>query len=321
MRQYKLKKCKRVHGIHFSPDGARLLAVGGAEVRMVDCAVWLDLATGESAGRIEQLADCYAVDPQLTRYAVGGASNYEQGPNPEAVAAAQWTALGEDEEEWQALPAPARVGINGMAFDRAGTRLAFSLQRTLPRRAGDTGQRLTFELALVSLDSDEEAVRFATQDAGRVLAFSADGTRLAIAGGMDWTPQTPVYDLAARRRVFLFEPPGTVSRAVLFLPDDRLVVANARNVYVLPPDGGEPLFTLAGHPKQVNAVALTPDGRRLLTASHDGSIRTWDANTGEPGPAFDWGIGPVTAVAFAPDGLTCAAAGLNGKVAVWDVDV
>jgi WD40 repeat protein len=176
-------------------------------------------------------------------------------------------------------------------------------------------------LALVSLDSDEEAVRFATQDAGRVLAFSADGTRLAIAGGMDWTPQTPVYDLAARRRVFLFEPPGTVSRAVLFLPDDRLVVANARNVYVLPPDGGKPLFTLGGHPKQVNAVALTPDGRRLLTASHDGSIRTWDANTGEPGPAFDWGIGPVTAVAFAPDGLTCAAAGLNGKVAVWDVDV
>ncbi|MDB5310651.1 MAG: hypothetical protein JWO38_4853 [Gemmataceae bacterium] len=70
----------------------------------------------------------------------------------------------------------------------------------------------------------------------------------------------------------------------------------------------------------MNAVALTRDGRRLLTASHDGLIRVWDAATGEPGPTFDWQVGPVTAVAFAPDGLTCAAAGLSGKVVAWDVD-
>ena len=152
------------------------------------------------------------------------------------------------------------------------------------------------------------------------MAFSADGTRLAVAGGMDADPVTHCYALATGEALHTFVPPGTVTRGVRFLPDGRLAVANGRTVYVLPADGGEPLFTLAGHPKQVNAVALTPDGRRLLSASHDGAIRTWDAGTGEPGPAFDWGIGPVTAVAFAPDGLTCAAAGLNGKVVVWDVD-
>ena len=70
----------------------------------------------------------------------------------------------------------------------------------------------------------------------------------------------------------------------------------------------------------MNAVALTPDGRRLLTASHDGSIRTWDANTGEAGAAFDWKIGAITALAFAPGRLTCAAAGAKGEVVVWDVD-
>ena len=77
---------------------------------------------------------------------------------------------------------------------------------------------------------------------------------------------------------------------------------------------------LGEHPQQVNAVAVTPDGSRLLTASHDGAIRTWDANTGASGPAYEWGIGPVTALAFSPDGLTCAAAGLSGNVVVWDVD-
>src|SRR6266508_3753728 len=74
MRQYRLTKCKRIHGVHFAPDGKRLLAVGGAEVRTVESAVWLDLATGENVGRIDQVANCYAVDPRLTRYALGGAN-------------------------------------------------------------------------------------------------------------------------------------------------------------------------------------------------------------------------------------------------------
>ena len=65
MCAYKLKKLKRIHGLHFTPGGTQLLAVGGAEVRMVDAAVWLDLATGENASRIELMANCYAVDPRL----------------------------------------------------------------------------------------------------------------------------------------------------------------------------------------------------------------------------------------------------------------
>jgi WD40 repeat protein len=59
----------------------------------------------------------------------------------------------------------------------------------------------------------------------------------------------------------------------------------------------------------------------LLTAAHDGTVRTWDLRTGDAVAEFDWKIGPVTALAFAPDGLTCAAAGTNGNVALWDTDV
>lgn len=313
MRQYKLKKLKRVHGVHFSPDGARLLAVGGAEARMVDSAVWLDLATGENAGRIDQFADTYAVDPKLTRYLLCGANRWRGGGR-----GLQWAPLA-GAVEWNPVVTP-RGQIGGAAFDATGTRLALSTQRDLPRKAGSTEDRRAFELCLIDLDGGAEPVRFGAEDAGQVLTFNAGGTRLALTGGLDWGPAAEVYDLAARRRVFRFEPPGTVSRAVLFLPDDRVVLANGRHVYVLPADGGEPQFALAGHPKQVNAVALAPDGRRVLSASHDGSIRTWNPDTGEPGPAFEWDVGAVTALAFAPDGLTGAAAGLNGKVVVWDVD-
>lgn len=322
MRAYKLKKCKRVHGVHFTPDGSRLLAVGGEEVRMVDGAVWLDLASGENIDRIDQFAECYAVDPVLTGYVLGGAS---RGRGWGGIAPIQWCPPDPVEQrQWQAFPEQLGYQVTGMAYDRGGTRLAVAAEKELRLRRGEAERRWSYVLNVHQFDPIVHLALVSLPEAARVIAFNADATRIAVTGGVDGDTAAAVYDITPRHAVteplFRFEPAGTVTRAVLFTPDDRLIVANGRYVYVLPPDKSEPLFTLAGHPKQVNAVALTPDGRRLLTASHDGTIRVWDAATGTGITSFDWKIGPVTAVAFAPDGLTCAAAGLNGKIVVWDVD-
>jgi WD40 repeat protein len=316
VRQYKLKKCKRIHGLHFAPDGTRLLAVGGAEARMIDTAVWLDLATGAIVGRVDQSARCYAVSPDVSLYVIGGANNWTRLPS------VAWTEL-DGAPEWQNFRSQTRNAppnfreVCGLAFDPTGTRLAIGHGRRPGVRSNPNGWQ---EVTVVVRDTGIAEANITTREEACVLAFNADGTRLAFAGGMDNEPVACVYDLATGSQVFAFTPPATITRCVQFLPDNRLVVANGKDVYVLPPHGGDPLFTLAGHPKQVNAVAITPDGKRLLTAAHDGSIRTWDANTGESGSAFDWKIGAITAVSFAPDGMTCAAAGEKGQVVIWDVD-
>src|SRR5439155_4329035 len=123
-----------------------------------------------------------------------------------------------------------------------GTRLAISHQKRSPP---------LFELSVVGRDSVEGRLAVRIDEAAGVIALNANATRVAVTGGVDGDTAAGVHDLATGNRVFAFDPPGTVSRCVLFLPDDRLVVANGRYVYVLPADGGEPLFTLAGHPKQV----------------------------------------------------------------------
>ncbi|HVK01949.1 MAG TPA: hypothetical protein VM490_00595 [Armatimonadaceae bacterium] len=173
---------------------------------------------------------------------------------------------------------------------------------------------------MLRLVSGECVAHRSVPDLPGALAFNRDATQLAVSGGPEsGQPVVNVFDVPALTSRFSYTPPGTRTRCLLYLPDDRLVAANARNVYVLRPDGGEPQFVLGGHTGQVNAVALSPDGRRLLSASHDGAIRVWDAGTGREVSAFDWGIGAVTAVAFAPDGLTAAAAGEKGQVVSWDV--
>ena len=44
---------------------------------------------------------------------------------------------------------------------------------------------------------------------------------------------------------------------------------------------GRELRTLTGHAREVMAVAVTPDGRRAVSASYDNTVKMWDLETGE----------------------------------------
>jgi WD40 repeat protein len=61
--------------------------------------------------------------------------------------------------------------------------------------------------------------------------------------------------------------------------------------------------TLPGHTEQVNAVAVTPDGRRVVSGSNDNSLRVWGLATGETKTTLQGHTDWVFAVAVTPDGL------------------
>lgn len=316
MRTFKLKKCKRIHGLHFAPDGGILLVVGAPQVDVVESATRIDLATGMTVSRIDQLAVAYAVAPDFSRLVLLGAHEYDGG-----LAPIQWTSLPDGAGGWHPVPTkrgkvatvPTSGDLYGIALDATGELLAIGHDQA-SRGRGDLG------LTVLRLGSGELVGHRSIPDLPGGIAFNRDATRLAVSGGPEGEPVVNVFDLPALTPRFSHTPPGTRTRCVLYLPNDRLVAANARNVYVYPPDEGEPQFVLGGHKGQVNAVASSPDGGRLLTASHDGAIRVWDVATGGEVAAYDWGIGPVTAAAFSPDGLIAAAAGEKGQVVIWDVD-
>ena len=77
---------------------------------------------------------------------------------------------------------------------------------------------------------------------------------------------------------------------------------------------------LAGHTHQVHEVDFSDDGRLLASAGWDGTIRLWDARTGEPSARKPMRHGAeIMAVAFSPTGRMLASAGLDGSVRLWDV--
>lgn len=155
------------------------------------------------------------------------------------------------------------------------------------------------------------------------MTFAPDG-RTLVSGGTD--TYTQLWDVTDPRTPAILGSlagAGNAVNSVAVSADGTLLaigsadaliqvanVADPRTPLVLDADG-----RLSTPGTVVLQIALTPDGRGVLSGHSDGTVRLWDLPVHYVGNTRQ-----VQTVQFSPDGHTVAAAGYDGSVRLWPVD-
>jgi WD40 repeat protein len=162
-------------------------------------------------------------------------------------------------------------------------------------------------------------------------ALSTDGKRIAVGsmGAKDLAGS--IYEVATGRRLARFGRPAAGLGPVGFLADGK-VVSHSRpetKNEVYEAGGAAPQTTLAGHTGFITAVVLHPDGKTVVSAGEDDTVRFWDAAGGKEKRQLTIGAGGVWLLALSPDGSRLAVVGLvkaprggilsDRSVRLWDV--
>jgi hypothetical protein len=79
-------------------------------------------------------------------------------------------------------------------------------------------------------------------------------------------------------------------------------------------------FTLEGHSARVVDVAMSGDGRRAVSASHDYTLKVWDVDSRLELRTLEGHDGPVNCMAVSGDGRLAVSASHDYTLKVWDVD-
>jgi serine/threonine protein kinase len=149
------------------------------------------------------------------------------------------------------------------------------------------------------------------------VAYLPNGRR-AVSCGMDRTVR--LWDVQTAAELKTINVPDRVMRLAVSADGKQALVGIRTGVHVWDLETDKvTVFEASIDRGMIEQGRFSPDGRWLLAAGTDGSVRLWDVSTTKELPVIKGMKGKVLEVCWSPDGQSFWTAGEDGTVRVWDV--
>lgn len=199
------------------------------------------------------------------------------------------------------------------------------------RTVAATGMNI--KIQLIDLDSGELRRELHPGSIPTSMAFSKDGTRLVSA---TLGKRAHVWDVATGKQLSVFTKHNDFVYRGAFTPDGKEVatVSQDKTVRVWDSATGTQRLELE-HPEPVWGLAITPDGRQMLTGTggsldkqnlsvnmdrgDDNIVRLWDLASGKLLREMKGHEHAAYTIAVSPDNRWAASGGWDGTLRIWDL--
>ena len=160
----------------------------------------------------------------------------------------------------------------------------------------------------------EDAKARLSKGAIHEMQYSPDGKLLAVASGIGiW-----LYDVAAHQEASLLTGHTSGVDSLAFSSDGRTLASGSADAIILWNRSTGTQKTLTGHTDYVWNLAFSPDGKTLASDSRDGTIRLWDAITGEQKYTLKKDSRKAAMLSFTPDGRTIVSVSWENEISLWN---
>jgi WD40 repeat protein len=157
------------------------------------------------------------------------------------------------------------------------------------------------------------------------VALSADGKRI-VSGS--WDKTLKIWDADQGQELLTLKGQANWFTCVALSADNKRIVSGSggrhelgkpvpHDVKIWEADKGQEVHSLKGHTNSVICLALSADGKRIVSGSDDDTLKIWDADKGQEDLSINT---HVRCMALSADGKRIVSGNKDNTLKIWEAD-